>query len=134
MRQEVQIFWWRILGTGWWKGQAAQKTLWQRLKVFGKGRCLSSLPLRCIAHFVLSSTPTFHSTALLLSLIFKKYLFMWLHCSCLQTHQKRASDPITDGCEPPCGCRELNSVPLEEQSVLLPTEPSLQRPQPSGLA
>jgi hypothetical protein len=27
MRQEVQIFWWRILGTGWWKGQAAQKTL-----------------------------------------------------------------------------------------------------------
>ena len=22
----------------------------------------------------------------------------------LVTHQKRASDPITDGCEPPCGC------------------------------
>jgi hypothetical protein len=30
-----------------------------------------------------------------------------------------ASDPITDGCEPPCGCWELNSGPLEEQSVLL---------------
>jgi hypothetical protein len=28
------------------------------------------------------------------------------------------SDPITDGCEPPCGCWELNSGPLEEQSVL----------------
>ena len=27
---------------------------------------------------------------------------MWIHCCCLQTHQKRASDPITDGCEPPC--------------------------------
>ena len=40
--------------------------------------------------------------------------------------QKRASDPITDGCEPPCGCWELNSGPLEEQSVLLPTEPRLQ--------
>ena len=51
---------------------------------------------------------------------------MWVHCSCLQTHQKRASDPITDGCEPPCGCWELNSGPLEEQSVLLTTEPSLQ--------
>jgi hypothetical protein len=34
-------------------------------------------------------------------------------------HQKRASDPITDGCEPPCGCWELNSGPLEEQSVPL---------------
>ena len=28
---------------------------------------------------------------------------IWVHCCCLQTHQKRASDPITDGCEPPCG-------------------------------
>jgi hypothetical protein len=34
-------------------------------------------------------------------------------------------DPITDGCEPPCGCWELNSGPLEEQSVLLTAEPSL---------
>jgi hypothetical protein len=34
----------------------------------------------------------------------------------------------TDGCEPPCGCWELNSGPLEEQSVLLTTEPSLQPP------
>ena len=40
--------------------------------------------------------------------------------------QKRASDPITDGCEPPRGCWELNSGPLEEQSVLLTAEPSLQ--------
>jgi hypothetical protein len=41
-------------------------------------------------------------------------------------HQKRASDLIMGGCEPPCGCWDLNSVPLEEQSVLLPTEPSHQ--------
>jgi hypothetical protein len=34
--------------------------------------------------------------------------------------------PITDGCEPPCGCWELNSGPLEEQSVFLATESSLQ--------
>jgi hypothetical protein len=32
---------------------------------------------------------------------------------------------ITDGCEPPCGCWELNSGPLEEQLVLLTAEPSL---------
>jgi len=44
----------------------------------------------------------------------------------LQTHQKRASDPITNDCEPPCGCWELNSGPLEEQSMLLTAEPSLQ--------
>ena len=42
------------------------------------------------------------------------------------THQKRASDPITDGCEPPCGCWEMNSGLLEEQSVLLNSEPPLQ--------
>ena len=60
------------------------------------------------------------------------YLFIylisciWVHCSYFQTHQKRASDLITDGCEPPCCCWEVNSWPLEEQSVLLTTEPSLQ--------
>jgi hypothetical protein len=51
-----------------------------------------------------------------------------MHCSCLQTHQKRALVLITDGCESPCGCWELNSGPLEEQSVLLIAEPSLQPP------
>ena len=40
--------------------------------------------------------------------------------------KKRASDPITDGCESPSGCWELNSGPLEGQLVFLTTEPSLQ--------
>ena len=31
-------------------------------------------------------------------------------------YQKRASDPITDGCEPPCGHWELNSGPLTERT------------------
>ena len=43
----------------------------------------------------------------------------------LQTHQKRALDPISDGCEPPCGCWESNSGPLLEQSALLTAELSL---------
>jgi hypothetical protein len=56
---------------------------------------------------------------------------MYLFISCTlslssDTHQKRASDPIIDGYEPPCGCWELNSGPLEEQSLLLTVEPSLQ--------
>jgi hypothetical protein len=65
-----------------------------------------------------------------LLLFFKSYLFLfiWIYCSYLQTHQKRASDLITDSCEPPRGCWELNSGPSEEQSVLLTTEPSLQPP------
>jgi hypothetical protein len=41
-------------------------------------------------------------------------------------HQKRAPDLIIDGYELPCGCWELNSGPLEEQTVLLTSEFSLQ--------
>jgi hypothetical protein len=42
-------------------------------------------------------------------------------------HTRRGNRlPITDGCEPPCGFWKLNSGLLEEQSVLLTTEPSLQ--------
>jgi len=33
---------------------------------------------------------------------------------------------VIDGCEPPSGCWGSNSEPLEEQPVLLTTEPSLQ--------
>ena len=42
------------------------------------------------------------------------------------------ADPITDGCEPPRGCWELNSGPLEEQLVLLTAEPSI--PPPYGVS
>jgi hypothetical protein len=35
---------------------------------------------------------------------------------------------ITGGCDPPSGCWELNSRPLEERLVLLTTEPSFQPP------
>ena len=60
------------------------------------------------------------------------YLFInYVHnilLPCISAHQKRAPDLFTDGCEPPCGCWELNSGPLEEQSVRLTSEPSLQPP------
>ena len=55
------------------------------------------------------------------------YLFiLYVRMLCLHVHQRRGLDPIPDGCEPPCGCWELNSGPLEEQPVLLTAEPSLQ--------
>lgn len=55
-------------------------------------------------------------------------------CVCMCTHiicvyecsvcmQERASDPTIDSSEPLCDCRELNSVPLDEEPVLLTTEP-----------
>ena len=78
------------------------------------------------------STTLTYSFFILLSLCY--YLFIVIYTSTLQlssdTHQKSALDPITDGCEPPCSCWELNSGPLEEQLVLLTTEPSLQ-PRPT---
>jgi hypothetical protein len=46
--------------------------------------------------------------------------------SVLPAYQKRVPDLITDVCEPPCGSWELNSGPLEEQSVISASEPSLQ--------
>ncbi|KAL6057963.1 hypothetical protein STEG23_015831, partial [Scotinomys teguina] len=40
--------------------------------------------------------------------------------------ESRRGCQISDGCEPPCGCWEFNSGPLEEQPMLLTSEPSLQ--------
>jgi hypothetical protein len=42
--------------------------------------------------------------------------------------RREALDLITNGCEPPYGCLDLNSGPSEEQSMLLTAEPSLQPP------
>ena len=38
---------------------------------------------------------------------------------------EEGSDLITDGCEPPCGCWDLNSGSSGEQSVFLTAEPYL---------
>jgi hypothetical protein len=86
-----------------------------------------------------NSTPTLAELRVPVNLcgVFRSFLFLlflrFIYLFCvykytvvLQTHQKRASDPITGGCEPPCGCWDLNSGPLEEQSVLFTAEPSLQ--------
>jgi hypothetical protein len=53
-------------------------------------------------------------------------MYMSALFACTPGCQKRASDPITDDCEPPHGFWILNSGPLEEQAVLLTSEPSLQ--------
>jgi hypothetical protein len=51
----------------------------------------------------------------------KKRCIYFMYVSALllssDTPEECASDSITDGCEPPCGCWELNSGPVDEQSV-----------------
>lgn len=46
--------------------------------------------------------------------------------ACTPAYQKRTSDPIVDGYEPPYVCWKLNSGPLEKRLVLLTTKLSLQ--------
>lgn len=47
--------------------------------------------------------------------------------TCTPTHQKRASNPIADGCEQPCTMWFLgiDSGPLKEQSMFLTPEPTI---------
>ena len=66
-----------------------------------------------------TTTPTTTTTTTI-------FLCMWVHCCSLQTHQKRALDPISDSCEPPRTCWELNWGPLGKHSVLSIAAPSLQ--------
>ena len=52
-------------------------------------------------------------------------LFISVHRCCLQSPENSSGTGTSNGCEPPCGCRSLNSGPVEEQPVLLTSEPSL---------
>jgi hypothetical protein len=86
--------------------------------------------------FQLCWTPNLSPTVTCpLFLFFLKFIYLFYVCEYTvavsrHTRQKRAPDLIIDGCKPPCGCWKLNLGPLEEQSVLLTTEPSLQPTSP----
>ena len=51
--------------------------------------------------------------------------------ACMPAGQMRAPALVANGCESSYGCWKLNSGPLEEQSVLLTAELSLQPPNSS---
>ena len=55
----------------------------------------------------------------------KILFFVYVHCYSAMG-VKYPGTGITESCELPCGCWELNPGLLEEQSVLLTPEPSLQ--------
>ena len=61
------------------------------------------------------------------SFFFKTYTYLFDKFDENTVAAGRSShNPITDGWEPPCGFWELNVGPMEEQSVFLTSEPSLQ--------
>ena len=64
---------------------------------------------------------------LLTSKIFLRFIYlMYMSALPLSSDTPEAGiRPITNGCEAPCGCWEMNAEPLEEQTVLLTAEPSL---------
>jgi hypothetical protein len=70
--------------------------------------------------------PTEPSYQLLDRVLFLKYFFRICICNVHTCVPEEGTRAITDGCELPYGCWELNSGPLEEQPVLLTAEPSLQ--------
>jgi hypothetical protein len=62
--------------------------------------------------------------------LFLRFIYLFHVCKytvAIFRHTRRGHQiPITDGCETPYSSWDLNSGPLEEESVLLTTEPSLQ--------
>jgi hypothetical protein len=54
------------------------------------------------------------------------YILKLILPACMPAGQKWAPDLSIDGCEPLCGCWELNSGPLKEQPVLLTAKPTPQ--------
>jgi hypothetical protein len=73
---------------------------------------------------------TNHAFSLILAFISMSYtgditsffflkIYLFIICKYTVAVFRRASGHITDGCEPPCGCWDLNFGPSEEQSGAL---------------
>lgn len=63
----------------------------------------------------------------LMSLFFYVFIFFFIYSTCniLSAGQKKASDILIDGCDPPCGCREFHSSPLEDHAMFLTAHTSI---------
>ena len=79
----------------------------------------------CDRYHVETRTPQEIRKSCFLKLLFKCTLVFCLHvCQCKGVRHPETG--VTDSYELPRGCWELNPGPLEEQSVLITTEPSPQ--------
>ena len=93
-------------------------------------RCLFSSLVSSQVSKAMSHTQrcVFNRQSFCFCFFFKIYLlYLYEYTVAVFRHTRRGHQLLlTNGCEPPCGCWELNSGPLGEQSVLLTTEPPLQ--------
>jgi hypothetical protein len=86
---------------------------------------INSLPISPFFFSFFSSSSSLFFLLFLLLLLLLTLFYLYEYIVAVFRDTTRISDSITDCCEPPCGCWELNSEPLEEQSVLLTAKPSL---------
>jgi hypothetical protein len=70
--------------------------------------------------------PLSHLTSPVHDFLKKRFIYLCEYIVAVFRHSRGVQKILLQMvCEPPCGCWELNSGPLEEQSVLLTTEPAL---------
>ena len=100
--------------------------------VCGKGSCLMN-------HYLITLFVLWNCVYSLFAYFLKRFYLFYVYdcfvcmfiCTSEETIRSHGTTVI-DSCEPPCGCWELNSWPLEEQPVLLTSEPFLQLPHLPG--
>jgi hypothetical protein len=94
------------------------------------GQELMQRPWRSTAHWLVPRALFSLLSSLLKKKFFKIYLFIiYKYSVAVFRHTRRGHQiPLQILVEPPCGWWDLNSGPLEEQSVLLTAEPPLQPP------
>lgn len=104
---------------------------WHRRSVFA---CFPSFFLLLFFHFYLMCMVFLNFIIIIIYFICMVFLlFACLYTTCMSGahgNWNRALDPlqlgVTDSCAPPCGCWELDLGTLENQTVCLAAEPSLQ--------
>jgi len=69
-----------------------------------------------VKHVTESLIHLFIEAMVLFFFFFKDFYFMCMSALFVPSCQKRASDHVTVGCEPPCGCWELNSEQMSHLS------------------
>jgi hypothetical protein len=81
-----------------------------------------------VHHHCLASFPHFRTDLKKKIFTYVMYVDVLSACAsiCAPEDIRFHETTVMDGCEPSCDCWELNSGTLEEQSVLLTAEPSLQ--------
>jgi hypothetical protein len=101
-----------------WGGGRLAQAKWSN---WGPGKMVHLLP-----GGLLDSTVLLNIVSLINFLTFILFLCSLVICLYVYEGFRSPAIGVSDRCELSCGCQELNPGPLEEQPVLLTTEPSFQ--------